>query len=146
MANNDTAWKVSKCGVFVVRIFPNSDWIRKDTPYLSIFNPNAGKYGPEKTPYLDTFHVVWRRWFEKNGKIYRKMKNGKIYRKMKERELISENLVWTLKLLMSIYHTKGKEGWYLTMIENLILLIMLNTTLFYRNPTLNLWRLNFKQR
>ena len=22
------------------------------------FSPNAGKYGPEKTPYLDTFHAV----------------------------------------------------------------------------------------
>ena len=26
--------------------------------YLSSFSPNAGKYGPEKTPYLDTFHAV----------------------------------------------------------------------------------------
>ena len=26
--------------------------------YLSVFSPNAGKYGPEKTPYLDTFHAV----------------------------------------------------------------------------------------
>ena len=25
---------------------------------LSVFSPNAGKYGPEKTPYLDTFHAV----------------------------------------------------------------------------------------
>ena len=25
---------------------------------LSVFGPNAGKHGPEKTPYLDTFHVV----------------------------------------------------------------------------------------
>ena len=40
---------------FLVRIFPYSDWTRRDTPYLSIFSPNAGKYGPEKTPYLDTF-------------------------------------------------------------------------------------------
>ena len=24
----------------------------------SVFSPNAGKYGPEKTPYLDTFHTV----------------------------------------------------------------------------------------
>ena len=24
--------------------------------YLSVFSPNAGKYRPEKTPYLDTFH------------------------------------------------------------------------------------------
>ena len=26
--------------------------------YLSIFSSNAEKYGPEKTPYLDTFHAV----------------------------------------------------------------------------------------
>ena len=39
-------------------------------------------------------------------------------RKMvKKRELISENLVKTLKSL--IYHPKGKEGWYLTMIERI---------------------------
>ena len=27
-------------------------------PYFPVFSPNAGKYGPEKTPYLDTFDVV----------------------------------------------------------------------------------------
>ena len=43
---------------FLVRIFPYSDWIRGDTKYLSVFSPNAAKYGPEKTPYLDTFHAV----------------------------------------------------------------------------------------
>ena len=26
--------------------------------YLSVFSPKAGKYGPEETPYLDTFHAV----------------------------------------------------------------------------------------
>ena len=25
----------------------------------SIFSPNAGKSGPEKTPYLDTFHALY---------------------------------------------------------------------------------------
>ena len=25
--------------------------------YLSVFSPNAGKYGPEITPYLDIFHA-----------------------------------------------------------------------------------------
>ena len=25
---------------------------------LSVLSPNAGKYGPEITPYLDTFHAV----------------------------------------------------------------------------------------
>ena len=35
-------------GVFLVRIFPDSDWIQRDTSYLSVFSPNAGKSGPEK--------------------------------------------------------------------------------------------------
>ena len=26
--------------------------------YLSVFSPNTGKYGPEITPYLDTFHAA----------------------------------------------------------------------------------------
>ena len=30
------------------------------TTYPSVFSPNKGKYGPEKTPYLDTFHAVWQ--------------------------------------------------------------------------------------
>ena len=25
---------------------------------ISVFNPNAGKYGPEKSPYLDSFHAM----------------------------------------------------------------------------------------
>ena len=25
---------------------------------MSVFSPNTGKYGPEKTMYLDTFHAV----------------------------------------------------------------------------------------
>ena len=33
-----TVWKVSKYGFFSI--------------------PNTGKYGPEKTSYLDTFHTV----------------------------------------------------------------------------------------
>ena len=40
---------------FLVRFFPHSDWIRRNsylfvTSYLSVFSRNAGKYGPEKTP------------------------------------------------------------------------------------------------
>ena len=41
-----TAWKVSKYGVF-------------SGPYIPVFGPNTGKYGPEKTPYVDNFHAVW---------------------------------------------------------------------------------------
>ena len=42
---------------FLVRIFPHLDWIRS-TEYLSVFSPSVGKYGPEKTLYLDTLHAV----------------------------------------------------------------------------------------
>ena len=27
-------------------------------PYFPVFSANTEKYGPEKTPYLDTFHAV----------------------------------------------------------------------------------------
>ena len=42
---------------FLIRIFLHSDRIRVDTEYISVFSPNAAKYGPEKTPYLDTFKI-----------------------------------------------------------------------------------------
>ena len=28
---------------------------------LPVFSPNAEKYGPDKTPYLNTFHTVWKK-------------------------------------------------------------------------------------
>ena len=43
---------------FLDRNFPHSDWIRKDTKYLSVFSLNSGIYVPENTPYLDSFHAV----------------------------------------------------------------------------------------
>ena len=41
------AEKVSMFGVNLVRIFPHSDCIWRDTKYLSIFSPNSGKCGLE---------------------------------------------------------------------------------------------------
>ena len=38
-------WKVSKYGVI-------------SGPFLPVFGLNTGKYGPEVTPYLHTFHAV----------------------------------------------------------------------------------------
>ena len=48
LRNCNTAWKVSVFGGFLVRIFPHWDWIRRNTEYLPVFRPNAGKHGPEK--------------------------------------------------------------------------------------------------
>ena len=53
-----TAWKVSVFAVFFVRILPHSAWIRRDTEYLSIFSPNAGKYGTEKL-WIQTLFMYW---------------------------------------------------------------------------------------
>ena len=55
-----TVWKVSVFGVFLLRIFPYLGWIRTDTPYLSIFSPNAGKYGAEKLQIQTLFTYCWR--------------------------------------------------------------------------------------
>ena len=55
----NTVWKVSVFRVFLVRISPHSDWIRRGTPYLcSIFSPNVGKYGPEKLR-IRTIFTLW---------------------------------------------------------------------------------------
>ena len=40
-----TVWKVSKYGVF-------------SGPYFPVSSRNTGECGPEKTPCLDTFHVM----------------------------------------------------------------------------------------
>ena len=37
-------------------------------PYFPGFSPNAGKYGPEKTPYLDTFHAYLSVFSPNTGK------------------------------------------------------------------------------
>ena len=55
-----TAWKVSKYGVF-------------SGPYFPVFGLNTGKYGPEKTPYLDTFYTVYMNgivWVKRFAKWY----------------------------------------------------------------------------
>ena len=44
----NTARKVSVFEVFLVRIFPRSDRIQRDTEYLFVFSPNTGKYRPGK--------------------------------------------------------------------------------------------------
>ena len=41
----NTTWKESKCRV-------------SSGPYFPVFGLNTGKYGPEKTPCLDTFDAA----------------------------------------------------------------------------------------
>ena len=58
-----TAWEVSIFEVFLVRIFPHSDWIQRDTEYLSVFSPNGGKYGPKKLQSWTLFTQCLCRFF-----------------------------------------------------------------------------------
>ena len=57
------AWKVSVVlkiiRVFMVSIFPHSDWIRRDMEYLWI-GSKCEKIWTIKTPNVDTFHAVYK--------------------------------------------------------------------------------------
>ena len=48
---------------FLVHIFPHSDWIQRDTEHLSIFSPNARKYGPENVFPLLEFRISFKLYF-----------------------------------------------------------------------------------
>ena len=50
--------------VILVRIFPHSDWIWRDTPHLSVFSTDAGKCGTEqlriRTPFTQCKRTIVR--------------------------------------------------------------------------------------
>ena len=47
--------KIIQIRSFFWSVFSHS---RTEYGEISVFSPNAGKYGPEEIPYLDTFHEV----------------------------------------------------------------------------------------
>ena len=51
-------YKMFVFGVFLVHIFSHLDWIRRDTPYLSVFSPITGKCGSEKL----RIRTLFREW------------------------------------------------------------------------------------
>ena len=53
-----TLREVSKYGVISGLYFPAFGLNTERYIYLSVFSLNAGKCGPEITPYLDTFQAV----------------------------------------------------------------------------------------
>ena len=50
---------MSVFGVILFCIFLHWDWMRRDTPYISVFSLNAGRYGPEKLQIQTLLHSVW---------------------------------------------------------------------------------------
>ena len=57
-SQTNTGRKVFIFGVFLASFFPYSDWIWRNTEYLSVFSPNTGKYKPEKLRIGKLFHTV----------------------------------------------------------------------------------------
>ena len=59
---NDTVWKVSVFGVFLIRFFLHSDRIQRDTEYLSVISLNSGKYGSQKHQIRTLFGYCDLQW------------------------------------------------------------------------------------
>ena len=59
-------WReVSVFGVFLVRIFPHLVWIQRFTKYISVFNSNERKCGPQKLQIWALF-TQWGGGVEEN--------------------------------------------------------------------------------
>ena len=111
-----TAWKVFKYGVFLVHIFLYSGWIQRDTEYLSVFSPNTGIYGPEKTPYLDTFHTMGISHRSQIENFWRQF--WKLFffsKKLRDQAYIVFEAVELLKciVLVIVWWTENKKAFFL---------------------------------
>ena len=103
-----TAWKVS---IFrVMTIFSHSDWTRRDTPYLSVFSPNAGKYGPEQLRIQALFTQCLANFFQENDEItkYRKEKMANNFPMISNKKLKTTYLCNLLleRRKLRLWHTK----------------------------------------
>ena len=79
---------------FLVRIILYLDWI-------SVFTPNTGKYGPEKTPYLGTFTQCLSNYYQKQlPEVFCKKRVLKIFGNFTEK-----HLCWCL-FLMKVFFCK----------------------------------------
>ena len=54
----NTAWKVSVFGVILVRIFPQSDWIRRDTQYSVRMRENTDQNNSEHGHFLRCVSLI----------------------------------------------------------------------------------------
>ena len=84
-----TAWKVSVFGVFLVGIFPHSDWIQRDISYLSVFSLNAEKYGIEKLR-IETLYIEDKVYFSDQAFDFTLIKDAKL-----------SNILALIKLLLA---------------------------------------------
>ena len=88
---------MSKYGIFLVRI--------------SAFGLSTGKNGPEKTPYLDTFHAVKENWNTRN-ELKKKIRNTKTtkYFNIKKLEINMKNSSSHFKLWQENFRSRYKRA------------------------------------
>ena len=110
----NTAWKVFMLGVFLVRIFAHSDWIRRNTPYLSVSSPNVGNHGPEKLlirilvslykwPYNSTVSLLsFDAQLTEGWLPSRNQKPIRIEKTVRYRRFISIKMIQLLKIFFSV--------------------------------------------
>ena len=60
--------RIGSVGIFLILV---------KVSLVPVFSLNAGKYGLEKSPYLDTFHAVWSREKEPLSAIIVKIDSDK---------------------------------------------------------------------
>ena len=124
-----TAWKVSVFGVFLVRIFPHSDWIQRgDTEYLPVFSPNAGKYRPEKLRIrtlfmqciLKVFSTIITKLLHLAGITYyaNKFTFKQNYRSIACNSTKSKILTLYVLILVKSTHLKNSSWWMLLLSMN----------------------------
>ena len=61
---------------FLVRIFPHSGWIRRDSPYLSVFSPNAENTDQKNLRIWTLFTQCLYTYFFYKKPAYKKLEAG----------------------------------------------------------------------
>ena len=84
-------------GIFLISIFLHWDWIRRDTEYLSVFSPNAGKYWPENLQILTLFTQCSLSIFNHCSQF------RKVTRRQKDNSFWCFTLHWLKGTLMQIW-------------------------------------------
>ena len=101
------AWKVSKFGIFLARIFWHSDWIRRNTGEILLISRYYVQMRTRKTPNMDTFHAMLIVDQKLKKRIYRLWKgNDKIlilqsarFRSIKTNENVTE--IWSRMMVLN---------------------------------------------
>ena len=91
-------------GVFLVRIFPHSEWIPRDTEYLSVFSPNARNTDQKNSEY---WHFSRSETFSESQIIVKYiLANISL-------KLSITKQVYVLNMVVSVFIVNNKDIWRL---------------------------------